>query len=205
MFEYLKRREKLYLIQEANRSINNLITSIEELKTDNNGFDSLNQHSNLTNSNELASNVPHSNFIVAFLKKNFGFLNETWILLSKRRERNARFQINSLLVLYFFGASISLGIVSLQYLYLVKKPISLLQTEYGIFKAMNTLFRAIALLIVLPVLKSYFQLPDYVLFILGLISELLNLVVFFVASFYAQIIWIGKTCYLRPKLFSRII
>jgi len=196
MFEYLKRCERPYLIQEANRSINNLIASNEELKVENNNIMSdlpNQQHSSSSNSIGLARNVPLLNFIIGFFKKNFGFLNETWILLSKRRERNARFQINSLLILFFFGASISLGIVSLQYLYLVKKPISLLQTEYGIFKAMNTLFRAIALLIVLPILKSYFQMPDYVLFVLGLVSELLNLVVFFAASFYSKAIWFGKS------------
>lgn len=127
------------------------------------------------------------------LKNQFKFLPEVWNLLVKKRQHNARFHIISLLVLFFFGSSISLGIVSLQYLYLIKKPIALTQIDYGIYRALNTLFRAISLLIILPLLKHYFSTPDYLLFIIGLTSEFLNLIVFSVASVFKYAVWIGKT------------
>jgi hypothetical protein len=125
-------------------------------------------------------------------KRQFGFIGETWHLLSKRRDKNARFHLNSLLLLYFFGASISMGIMSpTQYLYLIKKPIALTQIQYGIFKALNTFFRAVSLLVILPVSKYFFAVSDSVLFFAGLISELLNLVVFAAASASSSIIWLG--------------
>jgi hypothetical protein len=126
-------------------------------------------------------------------KRQFGFITETWELLSKPRDKNARFHLNSLLILYFFGASISMGIMSpTQYLYLIKKPIALTQIQYGMFKALNTFFRAISLLVILPVGKYFFAVSDSVLFFAGLISELLNLVVFAAASASSGIIWLGK-------------
>jgi hypothetical protein len=125
-------------------------------------------------------------------KRQFGFITETWRLLSQKREKNARFHLNSLLVLYFFGASISMGIMSpTQYLYLVKKPIALTQIQYGLFKALNTFFRALSLLVVLPVSKYFFAASDSVLFFMGLASELLNLVVFASASILPSIVWLG--------------
>lgn len=127
------------------------------------------------------------------LKAQFNFVFETWSLLRKWRENNARFQINMLLVLFFLGSSISMGIMSsTQYLYLLRKPVEMSQVGYGIFKAMNTLFRAISLLVVLPVLKSVLSLPDYVLFFIGLTSELLNLAAFVFASVNKNFIWIGN-------------
>lgn len=125
-----------------------------------------------------------------FLRNQTKFISETWQLLSKPREKNARVHINSLLILFFLGSSISMGIMSLQYLYVSKKPISLNQVDYGLYKALNTLCRAAALLIILPILK-YFSAPDYVLFLLGLTSEFLNLVVFIVSHWVSSLIWFG--------------
>jgi hypothetical protein len=136
------------------------------------------------------------------LRNKFNFLYDTWSLLSKPRENNARFYLNTLLVLYFFGASISMGIMSpLQYLYLSKEPISLTQTQYGHFKAFNTMFRAVALLIILPVTKYYFNISDYVLFILGLASELLNLVIFSIAPEFKSLIWLGPIVYMFSNFY----
>lgn len=128
---------------------------------------------------------------LVFVKNQFRFVIDTWRLLSKPRPNNSRFLIISLLLLFFLGCSISMGIMSLQYLYLIKKPIEMSQVDYGYFKALNTFCRAVALLVVLPLLKRLFKAPDYVLFLLGLTSEFLNLVVFSVAFFFKYIIWIG--------------
>ncbi len=66
------------------------------------------------------------------------------------------------------------------------------QVEYGIFKALNTLFRAISLLVILPIAKHYYSVPDHALFYVGLLSELLNLVVFMVCPQVGKdFIWIG--------------
>lgn len=86
-----------------------------------------------------------------------------------------------------------MGIMSLQYQYLIKRPIHMSQVDYGYFKAANTACRAIALLVVLPLLKRLFHTPDYVLFLLGFTSEFLNLVVFSVAYFVKLVIWFGKS------------
>ena len=141
---------------------------------------------------EQSQQVPEKDKKIQLFKKQFSFLSEIWQLLSRRRPNNARFHILSLLVLFFLGSSISLGIISLQYLYLIKKPIYLTQITYGIFRALNTLFRAISLLVVLPVLKNCFNISDSVLYVLGLTSELLNLVVFAISSWYSYLIWLGE-------------
>lgn len=125
-------------------------------------------------------------------KNHFKFLGEAWVLLSKPRDKNRRFLIISILILFYFACSVSLGIISLQYLYLIKKPIALSQIEYGIYKATSTFCRAISLLIVLPVIKRYFQMPDYYLLIIGLTSEFLNLIVFTVAAEITWFVWLGK-------------
>ena len=125
------------------------------------------------------------------LKNQFKFVSETWQILRKPRLSNSRFLLNSLLLLFFLGSSISMGIMSVQYLYLIKPPISLTQIDYGYFKALNTLFRACALLIVLPFLKRFISAPDFILFIMGFTSEFLNLVVFSLAHFFNYIIWLG--------------
>lgn len=125
-------------------------------------------------------------------KNEISFFTDTFNILFKQRENNARFHIISLLVIYFVGASISLGLSSIQYLYLVKNiSIQLSQVNYGYFKALNTLMRAISLLVVLPVLK-YYHLPDYWFYLIGITSEFLNLIVFSLASQYNYLIWLGK-------------
>lgn len=126
-----------------------------------------------------------------FFKNQLGFLVDTWKLLSKPRANDTRFIIISLLILFYLGYSLSMGILSLQYLYLVKKPIQLSQVDYGYFKAANTFFRTFALLIVLPILKRVFKMPDYVLFVFGFTSEFLNLLVLSFSYFYRHIIWLG--------------
>ena len=182
MFEYLRRKDLM-----ENHSPMSLVGIEQQEAVINNSLDvSINSQSSLIERKKFSSN-----FLLNHLKKQLYFLVEVWHLLSKKRENNARFHILSLLALYFFGASISLGIVSLQYLYLIKKPISLTQVDYGLFKALNTLFRAISLLLVLPLLKRYFSVSDRHLYALGLISELLNLVVFAASSWYRYAIWIG--------------
>jgi hypothetical protein len=128
-----------------------------------------------------------------FLKQNFGFFSEIWYLVSKKRERNSRFHIISLFILYFVGTSVSMGIMTnLQYLYLTKEPIELSQKKYGLFKGLNTFARALSLLIVLPLFKRFTRMPDYFLYLIGLTSEMLNLVIFSISSYYEHIIWIGK-------------
>ena len=128
----------------------------------------------------------------SLFQNEISFFTDTFKILSKKRENNARFHINSLLVVYFVGASISMGLNSIQYLYLVKNAsIRLSQIHYGYFKSFNTLARAVALLVVLPALK-YYELADYWLYLIGITSEFLNLIVYSVASEVKQLIWAGK-------------
>lgn len=128
-------------------------------------------------------------------KNEISFFTDTWKLLFKERENNGRFHIISLLFIYFVGASISLGLTSIQYLYLVKNnDIKLSQIDYGYFKAFNTLARAVSLLVVLPLLKFY-SLPDYWFYLIGITSEFLNLIIYSVASTFSYLIWIGKKSY----------
>lgn len=185
MFQYLKRKQS---------------SNSNTLSLSNPVFESVSEYTNSQRS-LISSSEAEINFkppttikqkVFKNMKKQFIFIPESWSLLTKKRPYNARFQILSLLLLYFLGASISLGIVSLQYLYLIKKPISLTQIDYGIFKAINTLFRAFSLLIILPILKNKFSISENVLYILGLTSELLNLVVFSLASVFKYAIWIGN-------------
>lgn len=140
---------------------------------------------------------PRRPFIIAMpskscMKNQFRFIHETWQLLSKPRPNNDRFLIVSLLIMFYLGCSLSMGIMSLQYLYLIKKPIQLTQVDYGLFKALNTFCRALALLVVLPILKRAFKTPDYILFLLGFTSEFLNLVVFSLSYFFRYAIWLGN-------------
>ncbi|RNA40230.1 putative leucine--tRNA mitochondrial [Brachionus plicatilis] len=136
------------------------------------------------------------------IKNQFKFLGEAWLLLSKPRDKNRRFLIVSILVLFYFACSVSLGIISLQYLYLIKKPISLTQIEYGIYKASSTLCRAISLLVILPILKRYFQIADYYLLVIGLTSEFLNLIVFTVAAEITWFVWLGPISYMCSNYFA---
>lgn len=124
-------------------------------------------------------------------KQEITFFKDTFKLLTKKRDNNARTLLHLLFGAYFVGSTVSMGISSIQYLYLVKKPIYFTQTEYGLFKALNILFRTISLLIILPVLK-HFNFPDYYLIIFSISSELLNLVFYSVASFLNYLIWFGK-------------
>lgn len=125
-------------------------------------------------------------------KNEISFFKDTAKILFKKRENNARFHINSLLLVYFIGASVSLGLSSIQYLYLVKnESIKLSQINYGYFKAFNTLARAVSLLVVLPLLKFY-SMPDYWFYLIGITSEFLNLIVFSLAASYSYLIWIGN-------------
>ena len=190
MFIYLKRKETVHTlslvgIQEINENSVDLVQHVSD--------SSINSNSILIEAKDAHQHkYVNKNFLMQNLKKQFYFIMEIWYLLSRKRLNNARFQLLSLLLLYFFGASISLGIVSLQYLYLIKKPIALTQIDYGIFRALNTLFRAISLLIVLPLLKKHLKISDNKLYGLGLLSELLNLVVFAISSWYKYLIWTGK-------------
>lgn len=118
-------------------------------------------------------------------------LAENWHLLKRKRANNGRFQILSFFVLYFFGASISLGIMRIEYFYLIEAPIDFKQTDYGLFKALNTLMRSISLLLILPLLKRRLKMPDYYLYTIGLTSEFLNLVIFTLAHFNRNLIWTG--------------
>jgi len=193
MFEYLKRKEKNEKnAQLSLMGIQQQIEASSSISASNSLDVSMSSKTNLIENEETRQqSKDSSNIVLKYLKKQLYFLIEVWRLLSKKRENNARFHILSLLALYFFGASISLGIVSLQYLYLIKKPISLTQVDYGLFKALNTLFRAISLLLVLPLLKNYFKVSDRLLYVMGLVSELLNLVFFAASSWYRYLIWIG--------------
>jgi hypothetical protein len=113
-------------------------------------------------------------------------------VLIKKREKNYKYIINSLFLLYFLAASNSIGIMSIQYLYLIKEPISLTSTEYGMFKAANTFCKSISLLIILPILKRKFNVHDLILLLGGLSSEFITLIIFAVASIATNLIWIGK-------------
>lgn len=139
-----------------------------------------------------AENYPDSNSNFDLIKNKLTFVYDTWMLLNRKRENKGHFYLYIMLILYFFGASISLGIMSIQYLYLIKKPIFFSQINYGVFRALNTLFRSISLLIILPLIKTYFNVPDYYLFLIGLVSEFLNLIIFSISSYYSYLIWIGK-------------
>ena len=139
------------------------------------------------------------------IKKNLfvdelSFLSDSVKILFKKRSSNGRFQILALLGIYFAGASISMGLGGIQYLYLVKKPIQLSQVDYGLFKALNVLTRTVALLIVLPMLK-HVGVPDYYFYIIGLTSELLNLVIFALASSVNNIIWTAPFVYMFANYF----
>lgn len=137
----------------------------------------------------------------SIFKNEISFFTDTWHLLFKKRENNARFHIISLLLIYFVGASISLGLTSIQYLYLVKNSdIKLSQIDYGYFKAFNTLARAVSLLVVLPLLKFY-SLPDYWFYLIGITSEFLNLIVYSVASSFSYLIWIAPVVYMFSNYF----
>jgi hypothetical protein len=128
----------------------------------------------------------------AIFTNEISFFKDTAKLLLKKRENNARFHINSLLLVYFIGASVSLGLNPIQYLYLVKnKAIQLSQINYGFFKAFNTLTRAVSLLVILPLLK-YYNMPDYWFYLIGITSEFLNLIAFILAASYSYLIWIGN-------------
>lgn len=189
IFRILKRskQEKASLMQQTQTTI--MITEKTSNTDDtNNEAAETNQESSPTPRAIVVIRMPSKK---SFLKNQLAFLLETWQLLSKPRENNSRLIIVSLLIMFFFGCSLSMGILSLQYLYLVKKPVELSQIGYGYFKAANTLCRAAALLIVLPILKRVFNTPDYFLFVLGFTSEFLNLVVFSLAYFYRYLIWLG--------------
>ncbi len=138
--------------------------------------------------------------VKSLFQNEISFFSDTFRILSRPRANNARFHIISLLVVYFVGASISMGLNSVQYLYLVKSAsIRLSQVHYGYFKSLNTLARAVALLVVLPVLK-YYELADYWFYLIGITSEFLNLIVFAVASEVKLLIWTGKKGFVAVRV-----
>lgn len=146
-----------------------------------------------TSRNEQVPEVSITNITeISFFKKQFRFIFDIRTLVTRPRPNNARFLILALLFMFFIGSSISMGIMSLQYQYVIKRPIHMTQINYGYFKAANTACRAVALLIVLPVLKRFFNTPDYILFIIGFTSEFLNLVAFSLAYYFKFVIWFGK-------------
>lgn len=212
MFRYLKWRERR-LTQNNNNNNNNssIATSSSSDIMSLNTSDYLEADFQIVSTKRVDEDIPNqingenhqvaepsvaiasnNNSRCSCFKNQLKFLEETWQLLRKPRPNNARFIIISLLVLFFLGCSISMGIMANQYLYVIKKPIQLSQVDYGYFKAYNTLCRALALLVVLPMLKKFLNAPDYLLFILGFTSEFLNLVFFSLAYFFKYFIWIGR-------------
>jgi len=120
--------------------------------------------------------------VKSLFQNEISFFSDTFRILSRPRANNARFHIISLLVVYFVGASIRLS-----------------QVHYGYFKSLNTLARAVALLVVLPVLK-YYELADYWFYLIGITSEFLNLIVFAVASEVKLLIWTGKKGFVAVRV-----
>ena len=141
---------------------------------------------------------------LANFKNEISFFKDTFKIVFKKRENNARFLLLLLLFIYFIGASVSMGLGSIQYLYLIKSPIYFTQIEYGLFKAMNILTRTLALLVILPILK-YFKVPDHYLFLFGLVSEFFNVVVYAIASKWSFIIWFGKYFIFCSFFISKLI
>ena len=123
-------------------------------------------------------------------------VKDTWNVLMKRRERNIRFYFLMFLFIYFLTSVVTFGAGTIDYLFLTKIPISFNQTHYGLFRAMNTLLKGIALLIILPILKNYFDVSDSVLFIIGLVSDIFNYIVFSFASSIINIIWIAPFAFM---------
>ena len=186
IFRILKHRKQKRCLNSQAANNNTLLSEREKLPTDESPKAETTDETGLSQTQPLESTVSKN-----FFKNQLGFLVDTWKLLSKPRANDTRFIIISLLILFYLGYSLSMGLLSLQYLYLVKKPIQLSQVNYGYFKAANTFFRALALLIVLPILKRVFKMPDYVLFVFGFTSEFLNLLVLSFSYFYRHIIWLG--------------
>lgn len=209
MFRYLNKKSRNILV---NVEIASVLENIE----DNDAFEDLESITANFNDMQLTMAVSGENISAAdiglsrrnnerkCLKNQLNFVNETWQILRKRRANNARFLLIALLILFFLGSSISMGIMSLQYLYIIK-TISINQVEYGYFKALNTLFRALALLFLLPLFKRCFSAPDYILFILGFTSEFLNLVVFSLAHFFKYVIWLGNFILFFFHLLSHLL
>jgi hypothetical protein len=139
----------------------------------------------------IIEHKPKSKAIDKFL-----FIKDIWAALTKKRERNIRFYFLMFLFIYFLTTLVAFGISSIDYLFLRKMPISFSQTEYGLFRALNTLSKGVALLIILPILKNYFEISDRILFLIGLVSDIANYIVFSVSSINRNIIWIAPFAYM---------
>ena len=126
----------------------------------------------------------------------FLFIKDIWKTLTMKREKNIRFYFLMFLFIYFLTTLIAFGVGSIDYLFLRKMPISFNQTEYGLFRALNTLLKGVALLIILPIMKNYFQISDMILFLIGLISDIANYFIFSISSYTRNIIWIAPLAYM---------
>ena len=157
-------------------------------------------HDQLTASNENDDDDASKALVIKRKSKKIfeNFLNiiDIWKVLVKKRDNNIRFYFLMFLFIYFLTSLIALGVSSIDYLFLTKIPISLKQTDYGIFRGLNTFLKGIALLIILPILKNYFHVSDNRLFIVGLISDIANYIVFSIASSITKLIWLGPLAYM---------
>jgi hypothetical protein len=118
---------------------------------------------------------------------------DIWKTIVKKRSNNFRFYFLMLLLIYFIVLTLSFGVHSIDYLYLTKIPILLDQQQYGIIRGLNTGFRGFALLVLMPVLKRYFNMTDNVLYTLGLSSEIFYFLILAIAFEFKYIVYLG-TC-----------
>jgi hypothetical protein len=179
LFHFIKNDEKISIGNKNFSYSHNQLTTNEEFQ----------QNDDFVHNEKIA---PLKIGFKSILVEKCFYIADIWKVLIKKRENNIRFYFLMFLFIYFLTSLISFGVGAIDYLFLTKIPISLKQSEYGLFRAFNTLFKAIALLALMPILKNYFHVPDYILFLIGLISDTANYIVFSISSTFKDVIWTSK-------------
>lgn len=134
--------------------------------------------------------------LVIAARKRIELFLQTFMCLFQQRGHNFRKYFFTFLCIYFVITTVAFGAGTIDYLFLIKKPLTLSQKSYGLLRGLITLFRGIALLVVLPLLKKKLQVSDNVLYTFGLASDTLNAVVFSVAPLAKDLIWLSPIVYM---------
>ncbi|PVD36316.1 hypothetical protein C0Q70_03295 [Pomacea canaliculata] len=104
-------------------------------------------------------------------------LRDMWAFLSAQRDFFDKVHLILFIVVLDILQLATTGENDVLYLFLVRSPRSFSKTKYGYFSGAQNFTRAVAVLLLLPLLKTFTQLRDTTLIMAGIVSKVAGLVV----------------------------
>ncbi|KAL7675435.1 hypothetical protein ACOME3_001695 [Neoechinorhynchus agilis] len=118
-------------------------------------------------------------------------LIETYRILFDTSDANGHYVVLCLVIVYFFASVGFWSSTMFTYLYLKLPPLNLNDSEIGIFKGVNSAANGAGLIIILPILKVWFNIKDSMLMLLGFCSACVYLTMI---CFIKSRSWIFAAC-----------